>query len=395
MKTNHIALTLLCLTSLFSCKPSDTKILNDTISKLNSLKTIEYDWSSKFISEDGAAFNREINYKIYFDFSSKDTIINTKFIFKTKTGEAMFDGQKVYLKENGLECVMLIDTPDKDFVYSTAGMEQSIYELKNNLPKLLSDPTIKHFREKDTIINKTDCYKFNFVIPNKYLSVDFINIDESIKNYIGSYTIAISKNNYLPTFIKRRSSNSGEYEYSIINNIKIDTNRTNDFNPKIFKKDFPIVKMADIDKFLETKLEKETGKKAIPFELKNINGKLVSLSDFKDKIVLLEFWFPKCFGCVTATPILNQIQEKYKKEGLVILGIEYTKISNKKIRKYIKEQNIKITTLIGGDKIAKKYNVQGAPMFYLLNKEKEIVYSSMAIYPNELVGEIEKLLNNK
>lgn len=55
-------------------------------------------------------------------------------------------------------------------------------------------------------------------------------------------------------------------------------------------------------------------------ELQLNNGTTVKISDFKGKVVLLDFWYRGCFPCLQATPELIKLQKEYK-DQLVIIGI--------------------------------------------------------------------------
>lgn len=61
---------------------------------------------------------------------------------------------------------------------------------------------------------------------------------------------------------------------------------------------------------------------AFQFSTTDINGNAVSSEDFKDaKVILVNYWEPWCGPCVQEMPELSELYEKYKDEGLVILGI--------------------------------------------------------------------------
>ncbi len=67
--------------------------------------------------------------------------------------------------------------------------------------------------------------------------------------------------------------------------------------------------------------EKEDIRHAPDFTLATIDGNRVRLSDFKGKVVLLDFWATWCPPCRAAIPHLVELQEKYGKDGLVVIGM--------------------------------------------------------------------------
>jgi thiol-disulfide isomerase/thioredoxin len=57
------------------------------------------------------------------------------------------------------------------------------------------------------------------------------------------------------------------------------------------------------------------------FTLKDISGKDVTLSSYKGKVVLLNFWATWCGPCKVEIPWFNEFQQKYQDKGLVVVGI--------------------------------------------------------------------------
>ena len=85
----------------------------------------------------------------------------------------------------------------------------------------------------------------------------------------------------------------------------------------------------DTEKNLKTKLNKdqikENNKVIAPnFTLSDLQGKEVSLSDLKGKVILLNFWGTWCGPCRKEIPDFINLSKKYKREGLEIVGITLT-----------------------------------------------------------------------
>jgi len=65
----------------------------------------------------------------------------------------------------------------------------------------------------------------------------------------------------------------------------------------------------------------QLAKPAPDFTLNDLNGSKVRLSDFKGKVVVLNFWSSTCAPCVAEMPSLNALQRDLKGSGLVVLGV--------------------------------------------------------------------------
>jgi thiol-disulfide isomerase/thioredoxin len=123
-----------------------------------------------------------------------------------------------------------------------------------------------------------------------------------------------------------------------------------------------------------------TGTVAPNFALKTEDGKTVSLSDFKGKVVILDFWATWCGPCQRAMPHLQQIFQEVKDKDVVVLGVCVWD-EKKAYDQWVQEKKGTYTfqTLFdpagrGKDSIAGKYfQVQAIPTQYVIGKDGKIV----------------------
>lgn len=89
--------------------------------------------------------------------------------------------------------------------------------------------------------------------------------------------------------------------------------------------------------------------KAPDFKLRTVQGKLVNLSDYKGKVVLLNFWGTWCGPCLQEIPDFNKLYSKYNKKGLEILGVTLPRYgepdSDKELIKFMKRWDMDYTIL--------------------------------------------------
>ncbi len=111
---------------------------------------------------------------------------------------------------------------------------------------------------------------------------------------------------------------------------------------------------------------------ASDFSLKDMNGKTVRLSDYKGKVVLLEFWATWCPPCRASVPGLEKLHKAYKDKGLVLLAVTMDMGGDDEVRSFIKESGITYTVLKGTEDVASQYQVRSIPMMLVLGKDGKI-----------------------
>jgi peroxiredoxin len=118
--------------------------------------------------------------------------------------------------------------------------------------------------------------------------------------------------------------------------------------------------------------------KAPDFTLKGLDNKEVKLSQFKDKTVILDF-----FGTFSTTSkkqvaVMEKLYQKYKGQGLVVLGITSEK-DRPKVQKFVTNNKLTFTILPDGVMTLKNYKVTQLPMLFFI---KNGVVSMSFMGPN-------------
>jgi len=112
--------------------------------------------------------------------------------------------------------------------------------------------------------------------------------------------------------------------------------------------------------------------KATDFTLKDLNGNDVSLSDFRGKVVMLDFWATWCPPCVKAIPELIALHEKYKARGFEVIGISMDQ-SVADVKYFVNDRNITYTILMSDDKVEKQYGVITIPVTFMIDRSGKVV----------------------
>ncbi len=111
------------------------------------------------------------------------------------------------------------------------------------------------------------------------------------------------------------------------------------------------------------------GAVAADFTLQDLNGQSVRLSDYKGRVVILDFWATWCPPCRASIPGLEKIYKAYKDKGLVILAVSLDQGEWDSVKSFSAEYGITYTVLKGNEDVSEKYQVRTIPMLLVINKE--------------------------
>ena len=144
------------------------------------------------------------------------------------------------------------------------------------------------------------------------------------------------------------------------------------------------VKKGKFGKLAEDKLNSmrgaTVGYPAINFTLPDINGKNVSLSSYKGKYVLVDFWASWCGPCRGENPAVVAAYQKYKDKGFDILGVSLDQNKDKWKQAIEKDKLtwVHVSDLKGWQcEVAQKYGVTSIPFNVLLDKDGKIIAKAL------------------
>ena len=107
------------------------------------------------------------------------------------------------------------------------------------------------------------------------------------------------------------------------------------------------------------------------FTLKDLDNKEVTLSDYKGKVVFIDFWATWCPPCRMSIPAVEELYEKFKDEDVVVFGINMESDPDK-VRSFAEENDMQYKILMRDQKVGRYYGVRGIPAFYIINQEGKV-----------------------
>lgn len=128
------------------------------------------------------------------------------------------------------------------------------------------------------------------------------------------------------------------------------------------------------------KAEKDR-EQAPAFRLPDASGRSVPLSDYRGKVVLLNFWATECGGCRVEIPWFIEFDRAYKSKGFQVLGasmdIVYEGLKGPeegwaRVKPFVTAHKVSYPILMADDQTTKAYRVDALPTTYLIDKRGRI-----------------------
>jgi thiol-disulfide isomerase/thioredoxin len=137
------------------------------------------------------------------------------------------------------------------------------------------------------------------------------------------------------------------------------------------------------------------GKSAPAFSLATLDGKKVSLSDYKGKAVLVNFWATWCAPCKVEMPWFEEFQKQYGDQGLVILGlVDDVEAGKDEIEKVRRRTGVMYPILLADGKVQKAYGgVDVLPESFYVDRNGLVVEETAGLgSKDEIEAHIKKVI---
>lgn len=126
--------------------------------------------------------------------------------------------------------------------------------------------------------------------------------------------------------------------------------------------------------FAAAGIEEVKGKpSAVEFTLKSLDGEMVSLKDFRGKVILLNFWATWCPPCKFEMPAMENLYKRYKDKGLEIVAVNLQEGADT-VKRFMQKNGYTFTGLLdsNGD-VSVAYNASYIPVTYIIDKNGKLV----------------------
>ena len=128
--------------------------------------------------------------------------------------------------------------------------------------------------------------------------------------------------------------------------------------------------------------------------LKDINGRALRLSDYRGKVVLLNFWATWCPPCRKEVPDLIRLQRDYRKQGLRVIGVTYPPQTLSEVRRFARQMGINYPVALGKKQTSLEFtSSENLPLTIVIGRDgtiREVIEG--ILLPEEFQSKIKPLL---
>ncbi len=115
------------------------------------------------------------------------------------------------------------------------------------------------------------------------------------------------------------------------------------------------------------------------FTLTDVNGKPLSLGQYRGRVILLDFWGISCGGCKLELPWYVDFDHKYRQQGLSLVGIDMYGDTPAAIKPFMTKQHMNYPVAVGTDALGGKFGITSMPVTLLIDRQGRIAFSHTGV----------------
>lgn len=135
------------------------------------------------------------------------------------------------------------------------------------------------------------------------------------------------------------------------------------------------------------------GSQAPEWSLLNQQGDRISSEKLKGKILLLDFWYSTCGPCLKSMPVIQRIHEKYKDQGVIVIGMNSREKKTSNAINFMKNYNYTYMLGLEADNVANAFFIDSYPTTYVIDAEGKVLYKEIG-FDDSTEEKINNIINN-
>lgn len=158
------------------------------------------------------------------------------------------------------------------------------------------------------------------------------------------------------------------------------------FNPQGFEEKLVTGKEAKTNGLMQV------GSDAPEWSLVDEEGNTHLLSNYRGKVVVMDFWGTWCAPCIKSMPGIQILHERFKNKNVAVFGISVAEEGDPAL--FMKKKGFTYGLLLKGDDVAKTYRAQTLPTIYIIGKDGKILHAEFGYRPSVLAELIKVIEQN-
>lgn len=397
--------TVIALSFLFfllnACEKNDTSTdyLREVLNNLNQIESATYNSIGENWNPGDTAASH-VNYSFVKEYNNpSDTTIGAKFIIQNLSilskPEFCYDGQMRAIFYNAEKRVVIdsftvrplpfrpLTPPFFNYVKSII---RYAIETKDSISIDIKDL-------KDSVYLKLTIYEEN--------QVEFFGkayhmplTPYTFGDNTSIYEIWIDESNNLPYKVRREMSHN--ISVTSCKNAKLNKADIKDFKASDYFPSDYVIQPYGIGGDNKKK-NSLIGKEATGWTLQTAEKQMISLTDFKSKVLLIQFTSISCGPCKMSIPFLKELGAIYKKDDFDFVAIESTSNNTNALKNYMERNDFEYKFLLSTKEVLKNYSINSFPVFFILDENrviKNVIYGyGKGTTDSEIITAIDKLLD--
>ncbi|MCR4439867.1 MAG: TlpA disulfide reductase family protein [bacterium] len=125
--------------------------------------------------------------------------------------------------------------------------------------------------------------------------------------------------------------------------------------------------------------------KAYDFALKDLDGKVHRLSDYRGKVVIVDFWDTWCPPCRKEIPEFAELHKAYGDKGLVMIGVAGGRYGVEAVRSFVHQNRVPYVNLLANDEVYKGFGpIDAIPTTFVIDQQGYVYQKYVGYTPKEV-----------
>lgn len=134
-----------------------------------------------------------------------------------------------------------------------------------------------------------------------------------------------------------------------------------------------------------------TGQPSPNFKVVTTSGQSVSLDNYRGHVLVIDFFATWCIPCRSSIPHLVEMNRKYGKQGLQVLGLSADEDGEKDVREFAGQYRINYPLALAGEAVQADFGIRSVPVMYIVDKKGKIVEIYRG-FSDEMGNSMERLI---